>query len=218
MTTVKPKPNQDLLSLALEHRVPPEAIAAHPDNAAHARSRSASVLHQDDAWTIPEMPPKQHSFNTGQRVTFVYKPATRQVHLVLRDDQGKLLEVEYALKLRYTAEAPPRQPAEIHGYARHGVVDAEISAYVAKVVLVLYLDKAKPLEMELQVARLDPVTTMRGLKARLYALGVYRGPVDDEYDDGLRRSVWTFQMRHGLAATGLPDPATLSASEKAHGA
>lgn len=217
MKKVKPKPNEDVLSLALKHNVSADAVMSHGDNAVHAKGRTRAVLHEDDDWTIPDTKPKEQPVQAGEPTALVYVPSLRRIQLRLHDDHGQLIETDYTLAITYTADAPPGEPKEVYGYSFEGAVDDVISAHVSRVML-SYEHKGKSEKIELIIARLDPVSTIRGIKARLYSLGLYRGEMDDKYDDALRSAVWSFQLHNGSEATGLPDAATLSAIEKAHGA
>ncbi len=70
----------------------------------------------------------------------------------------------------------------------------------------------------LALGRLDPVSSLRGLKARLHNLGLYPGSLDDEFDPRLFDALRAFQLSEGLPVTGQPDPQTCERVTRAHGA
>jgi hypothetical protein len=72
------------------------------------------------------------------------------------------------------------------------------------------------LEWTLRIGHLDPIATIRGVKARLENLGYDCGEIDDVEDDALYGAVYAFQTAEGLEASGAIDDATRSKLHALH--
>ncbi|MFT3925156.1 MAG: peptidoglycan-binding domain-containing protein [Myxococcales bacterium] len=152
----------------------------------------------------------------GGEVTLVYQPARRILHLNLQDESGRPHEVDYTLQeLVYDGTQKEKLAEPIHGFAFEGVLHEELPASVTKLKLVLEDDKDNPIDLEL--GRLDPVSTTRGLKARLQNLGLYQGELDDKFDGPTASALRMFQRSQSLPVTGQADPITRGTLTKVHG-
>jgi hypothetical protein len=205
MPVKKPAPGDDLLRIAQKEGVSSEAIRSHPDNAELFAGRDPGVLWSEDELFIPPPEPTKFRVVTGETHTFVYKPPTRVLHLVLRDESGAPRQTDFTLSdFQYDGPKPkfgPPFPDELHGFAYEGVVHETLPAAVSQ--LKLTLEDAPDDPLELHLGRLDPVSTTRGLKTRLQGLGLYHGDVEDPiYDADLHTAVKDFQRAHGLPADG----------------
>ena len=210
MPVKKPGPGDDLLRLAQKEGVSLRAILDHPDNRDLFACRDSGVLHEDDELFVPPAEPKRVQVSTGYTHYLVYKPPRRTLHLELRDESGKPRQVDYTLQeFEYDGELPkfgPKPADKLCGFAYQGIVHEELPAATRRLKLVLEDEPDDPLTLEL--GRLDPVSTTRGLKARLQSLGLFVGDVaSTAYDFELAEAVRLFQARQGLPVTGDADPA-----------
>lgn len=173
MPIKKPAPGDDLLRLAQKEGVSREAIRSHPHNRELFRARDPAVLSSDDELFIPAPEPAKFIVRTGETHYFVYKPPTRILHLVLRDDEGNPRQTDYTLSdFRYDGPKPKYGrpfPDVLYGFAYQGLVHEELPAALSE--LKLTLEDALDDPIELHLGRLDPVSTTRGLKARYRAWG-----------------------------------------------
>ncbi len=175
--------------------------------------RSSDVLFSEDEVFIPKAKPKTLRVHTGDTRYIVYSPPKRTLHLELRDEVGKLRDADYELTITEyddTVNKPPldltKLKEPLYGYSYQGIVHEELPAAAMKVRLVLDDDEQGALTLEL--GRLDPVSTTRGIKARLASLGLYSGELDEEDDATLMHAVSMFQLANGLPITGAADIAT----------
>jgi hypothetical protein len=206
MPIMKPEPGDDLLRLSQKTGVSQQQIQQCQENKDVFVCRTPEVLHQEDEIFIPDPTPKKIRVRTGETTYLVYAPPTRMLRLELKDERGNPRQADYELTdFEYDGTEKQKLPGPLYGFAYQGILEEELPAAVKSVKLVLDDDASKA--FTLLLGRLDPVTTTRGLKARLLNLGLYVGKLDDEYDAGVGRAVRLFQLMHGLAATGGADPA-----------
>ena len=216
MPSLKPSVGQDLLHIAQREGVSSQAILNCPENRDLLACRAPGVLFHEDEVFVPAPEPKIVRVRVGETAYLVYRPARRKLQLILRDSTGAFLDCDYTLRaFEYDGTEGERIPGPLHSYAYRGVIDEELPAGVKKLELVI--NDQEPLALALEVGRLDPVSTLRGLKGRLRNLGFYRGPLDDEFEPGLIDACRGFQLSRGLPATGQPDGATCKALVEVHG-
>lgn len=216
MPVRKPEPGDDLLRLSQKVGVGAKEIRDCPENKDLFGSREPHVLFNEDEVFIPEPAPKKVRVRTGETLYLVYAPPKRTLHLQLHSNHGKPREVDYELRDPvYDGTINDKLKGSIYGYSYQGIVHEELPSSVSQIVLVLEDDKEHPITLHL--ARLDPVSTTRGLKARLLNLGFFRGPLDDTFVPELTCAVQAFQWSVGLPATSFPDGPTLDALSKRHG-
>lgn len=70
---------------------------------------------------------------------------------------------------------------------------------------------------ELQLGKMDPITTIIGVKKRLQNLKIYGGAIDNAPSRELTQAVTMFQRLHALKPTGTMDAATQAKLEEAAG-
>jgi len=63
-------------------------------------------------------------------------------------------------------------------------------------------DGTQKLTWELDLGHLDPIDTVRGVKARLANLGFDPGEINDTWDDAAKEALTQFQVVYGLPTTG----------------
>jgi hypothetical protein len=219
MPTKKPLPGDDLLRIAQKEGVSYQDIRNHPDNSELFSGRTPVVLSEADEIFIPERKPKQFPVAIGDTHYLVHRPAKRLLHLVLHDDNGALRQIDYTLSdFKYDGKKPEHGPFpdKLYGFAYQGVVHEQLPAALTQ--LTLTLEDAPDDPIEIHLGRLDPISTTRGLKVRLQALGLYHGDVEDAaYDSDLSDAVRFFQRQQGLAVSGAADRETRAQLETIYG-
>ncbi len=216
MPVIKPEPGDDLLRLSQKTGVSQQQIQQCQENKDVFVCRTPEVLHHDDEIFIPDPAPKKIRVRTGETTYLVYAPPTRMLRLELKDERGNPRQADYELTdFGYDGTEKQKLPSSLYGFAYQGILEEELPAAVTSVKLVLDDDAENA--FTLLLGRLDPVTTTRGLKARLLNLGLYVGKLDDEFDAGLMDALQALQWRSGLPATGFPDRKTLAHLVELHG-
>ena len=69
----------------------------------------------------------------------------------------------------------------------------------------------------IKLGHLDPLDTISGVQGRLQDLGLYDGPIDGTFEEGLEIAVANFQMAMDLELTGELDDDTRNALKDAYG-
>ncbi len=222
MSKINPEPGDDLLRLSQKTGVSQSDILGCEENKDLFACRSPDVLFTEDEVFIPKPKPKTLRVHTGDTRYIVYSPPKRTLHLELRDESGKPRQADYELTVTEyddTANKPPldltKLKGPLYGYAYQGIVHEELPAAAMKARLVLDDDEDGALTLEL--GRLDPVSTTRGLKARLVNLGYLLAPLDEKFDAALSRALCAFQIECNLAPTGQADAATRTLLVQRHG-
>jgi N-acetylmuramoyl-L-alanine amidase len=83
--------------------------------------------------------------------------------------------------------------------------------------LIVEPGEAKELRVPLALGGLDPVTTVSGVKQRLYNLGWDCGDTSQEVHENFAAMLSAFQEAQGLEVTGEVDDATRDRLKKVHG-
>jgi hypothetical protein len=209
--TMKPKPSDDLMRLAQRQGVSRQAILSHPENSELFAAREHCVLWCEDELFVPEPEPKKLRVRSDAIQFLVYTPLRRVLHLTLQDERGAPRETDYTLSSFVFDGAKDKYgfafPERLYGFAYQGVLHQELPAGVVE--LTLTLDDAPDDPLTIQLGRLEPVSTTRGLKARLQNLGLYHGDLSDPgFDSELQEALRQFQRRSSLPVTGTGDAAT----------
>jgi hypothetical protein len=104
--------------------------------------------------------------------------------------------------------------------SRLGGIDVRIPIAATEGLLSLYgAGRSRPptFELELQIGSLEPVTTTRGLQARLAGLGFGPGPTDGDLGPVTVAAVERFQSVCGLRVDGSAGPVTRETLRKVYG-
>lgn len=205
MSTVKAKPDQDLLQIIHEHNVAKQDVLNYPQNRELMLARDAQVLHEDDELEVPPAQGKWVTVSTNRSHTFVYTPLERHLRIRLLDADQRPLVTDFKL----TVDGVDHVGVSEDGYL---YADVPMAAKSAKLTL-------GKLAMTLGVGRLEPVHTVRGAQARLINLG-YLATAEpsaawDELSLGALRA---FQLAAHVPVTGVTDLQTLKALKTAAGA
>jgi len=211
MPVTKPSRGDDLLRHAHKHGVSRQAVLSHPQNQELLAYRDPAVLSEDDDVFVPDPVVRTITVGTGETTYLVYKPQRRVLHLVLQDDNGEPRQADYTL-CEFVFDGPKPKyglplPAQLYGFACRGVIHEELPIAVSGLTLIL--EDAPAERISINLGRLDPVSTTRGLKRRLCNLGLYHADVDSPVvDQELSEALRTFQRAHGMPVTGVSDAAT----------
>lgn len=194
-------------SIAFENGFFPETIWNDAANAELKKLRGdPNVLLPGDVVVVPDKRTKTVALRTGARHVFRRKGVPEKLRLrFLREGQPRaaesyVLEIDGAA-LSGTTDAEGRIEHWIPPNARSGriVFGGESQAYA------------------LLLGELDPIDTVSGVQARLFALGFYDGPVDGEETAETEEAVQEFQAAHALEPFGAVDDATRDALRAAFG-
>ncbi len=178
----------------------------HPQNASLKQERkNPDLLAPGDRVFIPDKGGREEQGGTDARHRFVAKSTPVRLELALQLDAEPLRKKAYTLRIGVR---------EISGTTdRDGVLREDIDPSVTGAHLKL---EDPPLEWELQIGHLDPVSRDSGVQARLNNLDHPCGEVDGVVGPRTRASLRQFQSRRGLRPTGQLDAATREALRKAH--
>lgn len=167
-----------------------------PDNAALRTEREhPNVLLPGDQVTVPPLRLRSESRPIDARHRFRRRGVPARVGFVLRDAEGQPL-------------AGKRYELEVEHQRHEGVTDGEgrIEHFVSPGALRGCLriwpelpDYPEQVEQVIAIGRLEPVTSLRGVQARLIGLGYACGAIDGELGPRTRAAVRAFQNAEGLA-------------------
>jgi len=145
--------------------------------------------------------------------------ATEEHHRFRRKGEPEMLRV----RLLDAFDKPrANEQYEIHynGTFRTGTTDAngelkeEIPANAGDGKLIVGSERQ---EYPLLFRKLDPITEISGVQARLYNLGFDVGGIDGQLGPRTRAAICDFQAQHDLEVTGNPDEATKQKLQELHG-
>ncbi|MBC8074134.1 MAG: peptidoglycan-binding protein [Deltaproteobacteria bacterium] len=182
-------------------------VIDHADNAPLFTVRRATVLRQGDRFTVPDGAAEQQEFSGAgdKRHRFRYTPRLRPLAVkILAHDGSALAGESYELQHGETIMTGST--------GGDGFIRVEIP--IAWLALEL---RVAGRTRKLRIAALDPVTTMRGVQARLYNLGFDTGPIDGNFGLRTARALRAFQAANGLTETGHGDRATRDKLKSVHG-
>jgi hypothetical protein len=98
-----------------------------------------------------------------------------------------------------------------------GYIEFKLRPEVTEAELICEPRTLKELRMPLALGGLDPISTVRGVKQRLYNLGLDCGDTSDDEHDNFAATVSAFQEAQGLRTTGELDADTRAHLQKVHG-
>jgi hypothetical protein len=180
-----------------------QTIWSHGDNAGlRARRPDPMVLVAGDEVVVPDRERRWERIETNRRHVFKVEGLEARLRLLVEDDLGAPLQggafvVETEDGRRRTGEVGPR-----------GLVDCSLPPACRKATLTVTLGKLVA-TWHLELGQLEPVETVKGVQARLNALGLLDGRLTGEVDAPTRKAIEAFQRRHGLPVTGAADEAQL---------
>lgn len=172
--------------------------------ALHATRPDMNLLVPGDKLTIPGFQPRYEQAAGGSRyIVKLGAPASRLRVRFLDADGNPRSDLDYLVE--FTCD-PPVESAE--GALDGGgwlVEPVPPQAVEAKITLA---GVDGPEEFQMRISRLEPVSTTRGLQARLYNLGYGSGGEDGEIGPPTKAALRLFQLDHGLKPTGEADDNT----------
>jgi hypothetical protein len=182
-----------------------ETIWHHPDNAGlKAQRPHRNMLVPDDRVFVPPLREKLEERPTTQHHRFRRRGVPTTIRFVVRARDGtpfgnKAYTLEVGAR-RYegTTAADGTLFAWIAPAARHGRLDVRLDT----------VGYPEWLSWKLDVGGLEPVSTVRGVQARLNNLHYEAGSENGELGAETRAALRRFQARHDLRQTGDIDDAT----------
>ncbi|MBL8601215.1 MAG: peptidoglycan-binding protein [Myxococcales bacterium] len=188
---------EDLQRIAWHYGVDAEAIWQLAENDALTKERKPNVLFPGDRVMIPEVAPRRFSLRPGGNNLFVAEVPSTRVTMRFGNPEP-LAGVPFVV----TGLPGPTQEGVTDGGGR---IEVEVPLNAGR------FEVAFPSASRRYViapGRLDPATTVNGLRARLQHLG-YLGLEGDAERASLARAVEAFQARHQLSVTGQADNTTV---------
>jgi len=185
-----------------------------PQNAAFRKLRpNPNLIFPGDRLVVPDREPKEVGRATNARHTFRTKGAQKtRVRLKLKDaDDEAFAGRKYRLVIDGATFDGSTDGA--------GMIEHDIAADASDGTLTLFLDNdtSKPgIVWSLKVGHLDPVEEASGVQARLRNLGYACGKIDGVVGPLTQAAIAAFQLRQGLAVTGVVDAATRSRLRQLH--
>lgn len=188
-------------------------VYQHPDNAGLRQKRpNPNILFPGDVVNIPERKVKTARVATGQVHRFQVIVPKKELHLQLRDNEGKPLANE-----PYVLEVDGEPPIEGKQTDGAGKIKERVPTSAAGAILSI-----KGRTLRLRFGALNPLRELpsgdvSGVQGRLSNLGYNVGPLNGVLSPLMRAALAVFQVDEGLPVTGEPDASTLSKLEQRHG-
>ncbi len=208
MPDYKVKQGDCLSSIAHRYGLKWEKVWNHPKNSSLKEKRkNPNVLHPGDMLFVPDKEEKQESGATEQRHRFKVKGVPSKLILILKDEEDNP-----RANVNYTLEVDDQLfQGKTDG---KGKLEQSIPPGAKKGRLTI---EDGPEEYSLQLGKIDPITEMTGIQARLNNLGFYLGPVDGKMNPETTEAIKIFQRKHGLKVNGEADQATRDKLLNEHG-
>ena len=178
-----------------------ETLWDDPNNAElRARRSDPNVLMPGDSVFVPDKREKTEPGETGEVHVFQLQgvPAILRIQFVDEDGNPRA-NVPYTI----VVDGKPVSDGGAQTDAK-GMVICGIPPQARQGTLTLGAGESKE-EYPLDLGHLNPVTTVSGVKRRLYNLGFYEGGIDETWDDAAKLSLTAFQSAYGLDPTGVLD-------------
>jgi len=201
------QPGDCIDSIAYEHGFLGQTLWNLPENSELKRQRKPNVLLPGDRVTIPDRRPRWEAGATGQCHKFVLHGASTQFRLRFLDDQQRPRSgVAYILT--------------IDGNSTSGSLDSQGSLTVsirpnASKGNIQLQTVPDPEIYPLDFGRLDPDSSMSGVRGRLNNLG-FPCASDGDWDRNLQGAIVRFQTARNLPLTGQLDDQTRQALVQGH--
>ena len=202
-------------SIALRHGFAPEILWEHGQNAELRELRiDPNALLPGDRLFVPEIEEKHEPVETDTVKTFKLSVGPLRLRLRLtrhgKPRAGEAYELEYDQGSKFEGETDG-----------DGFVDQPLPIGAKAAVLRLVWESSDGEQREeehvLALGHLDPHDEPSGVQGRLRGLGHYFGEVDGDIGPKTRAALQRFQAARGLAVTGEPDEATMTALRDAFG-
>jgi len=202
----KVKQGDSIASIAFKRGLFPDTIWDDPKNKELKEKRGCpDVLMPGDIVFVREKKEKEESCATEQKHRFRRKGVPAKLEVQLMEDGEPRDNLEYQLIIDGISVSGK---TDKDGWVRHSIPPnakkGELKIGDSEVI-------------DLQIGRLDPVTTIEGIQQRLNNLAFNCGEPSGKLDDRTSAAIRSFQQEHGLEATGKPDEKTESKLVEVHG-
>ncbi len=197
-----------LSSIAAKYGLSWDAIWNDSANSALKEKRKdPNTLVPGDVLSLPDRVEKVVSCETAKVHRFKLSAEEVLLRLQLFEDEKPLADMDFELKVKGIV-LTGKTDAD-------GVLEASIDPQAREGLLTVGPEK-KP--FDLRFGRLQPITEIKGIQARLNNLGFDSGNEEDRLNPNTKEALRAFQKRFGLEVTGEPDQATVDKLAEIHDA
>jgi hypothetical protein len=156
-----------------------------------------NVLLPGDSVYVPDKREKTEPGETGEVHVFQLQGVPAMLRIQFLDGEGNpRVNVPYTVTVDGKTVSDPGAVTDAKG-----MVICGISPQARQGTLTLGEGEDKE-EFPLQLGHLNPVSTVSGVKRRLYNLGYYEGTIDEQWDDEAKASLMAFQASYGVEPDG----------------
>jgi hypothetical protein len=232
-----------IFSIANQYGHKWETIWNAPENAALRKERALpGVLRSGDHVSIPDLKPKVLSLATNQRHKIVVSLNLITIRIRLmqppppgKDDPAAVTASKDQKNVTFDEPPPPEkkddEPRKNAAWEVRvdgaiitsgksdgdGYIEFKLRPEVKAAELIVAPNTLDELRLPLALGGLDPVTTVSGVKQRLYNLGFDCGDTNDDEHENLSAVIAAFQEAQGLKTTGEIDDPTRDRLRSVHG-
>lgn len=180
-----------------------ETLWDDPNNAQlRALRTDPNVLLPGDSVYVPDKREKTEPGETGEVHVFQLKGVPAMLRIQFVDEDGNpRSDVAFTI----VVDGKPVSDDGARTDAK-GMVICGIPPQARQGTLTLGEGETKEV-YPLDLGHLNPVTTISGVKRRLFNLGFFEGSVDESWDEAAKKSLTAFQLAYGLEPSGELDDA-----------
>src|SRR5688572_30652267 len=199
------QPGECISSIAFDNGFFPDTLWNLSANAGLRNKRKdPNVLSPGDVVVIPEKREKTETIGTGSEHRFRLRGVPALFRLQMFDENEKPMSNQ---SFTIVIDGNLRRSGTTDS---QGVLSVPLPPKAGAAVLTIGPEQA---EFHLEFGRLQPITEIAGVQARLNNIGFGGGEVTGVLDDPTREALQAFQLRFGLPESGEPDAATLQRLE-----
>lgn len=201
-----------------------QTVWSAPENAAvRALRPNPNQLVPGDVVVVPDKQPRKAQRPAGARHTAVIATRGTYLRLILRVDEAVDWELTLDDGKRVIGQLD--SSADLLSVGPEGQLVASISPTAQTATLRLWPARLPPdqrtpgnaVVLPLELGRLEPVETLRGVQGRLRNLGDFAGPLDGLLTTETAEALRRFRARVGLPEAPGVDAALRAALRTAHG-
>ena len=201
------KPGECLESIAFKFGFSWKTIWNFGENAELKRlRRDPNLMYPGDVVVVPDQENRNESIATGALHRFKCKHMISNLNLQLLENGKPLKEAPFRLLIDGQTQTGKTDA--------NGEIDVKISP-AAQLGHLTLINSGRKFILEL--GKLAPPDKVTGYQARLKNLGYYQGKIDGIAGEATAKAIASFQRDISQNDTGIADPATLEALQKAHG-
>jgi hypothetical protein len=203
------QPGECLASIAFEHGFLPETLWRDPANAGlRSQRKNLCLLVPGDKVFIPDPSLEGNRQPAGKRCVFRRKAVPEKLRIRLLDAEAKpRANLVYRLTIEGVLRKGRTNP--------EGLLEEPIPPGARKGILTLGEGDTEE-EYLLRLGRLQPVSELAGVQARLNNLGCPCGAEDGVLNAATRNALKAFQADQKLPVTGDPDATTRNKLAELH--